>query len=229
MTPPGAVITDIEGTTTPISFVHAVLFPYARQRLPDFLRRHADDPEVARQLGAVARLAPGIEPLAALLAWMDEDAKIGPLKALQGLVWHEGYADGSLRSQLYGDVAPALRRWHSAGIRLYVYSSGSVAAQRLLFRHAGDDNLEALFNGFFDTETGHKRDDASYTAIARAIGLPAAHIVFLSDVEAELDAAAASGMRVCQVVRPQDGTVPSERHDRAADFTEVARTVALPA
>jgi enolase-phosphatase E1 len=178
MTPPGAVITDIEGTTTPISFVHAVLFPYARQRLPDFLRRHADDPEVARQLGAVARLAPGIEPLAALLAWMDEDAKIGPLKALQGLVWHEGYADGSLRSQLYGDVAPALR---------------------------------------------------SYTAIARAIGLPAAHIVFLSDVEAELDAAAASGMRVCQVVRPQEGTVPSERHDRAADFTEVARTVALPA
>jgi enolase-phosphatase E1 len=225
--PPAAIVTDIEGTVTRIAFVHDVLFPFARARMAGFLRDHAARPEVAVALTEVARLAPGAEPLTALLGWMDADAKIGPLKTLQGLIWAEGYADGTLRGELYPDVAPYLRRWRSAGVRLFVYSSGSVAAQRLLFRHADQGNLEGLFSGFFDTGVGPKRKAASYAVIARAIGLPAAEILFLSDVAAELDAAASAGFRTCQLVRPEDGTVGDPAHTQARDFTGVAAGAGL--
>jgi enolase-phosphatase E1 len=160
--PPAAIVTDIEGTTTRIAFVHEVLFPYARARLEGFLRAHADRPDVAAALADTARLAPGIAPLAALLGWMDQDAKIGPLKAIQGMIWNDGYAAGALTGELYPDVAPCLRRWRSAGVRLFVYSSGSVAAQKLLFRHSSAGDLEGLFSGFFDTGVGPKREAASY-------------------------------------------------------------------
>ena len=221
--PPAAIITDIEGTTTPIAFVHDVLFPYARARLPDFLRAHARRADVAQEMAEIERLAPDSDPLAVLQDWMDADAKIGPLKALQGMIWAEGYADGSLKGQLYADVAPVLRRWHSAGVRLFVYSSGSVAAQKLLFRHSVAGDLEGLFSGFFDTGVGPKREAASYASIARALGLPAGEILFLSDVVQELDAAAAVGFRTCQLVRPQDGTAAAATHARATDFGDVAR------
>ena len=221
--PPAAIITDIEGTTTPIAFVHEVLFPYARTRLPDFLRAHAGRADVAHELAEIERLAPGSDPLAVLQDWMDADAKIGPLKALQGMIWAEGYADGSLKGALYDDVASVLRRWHSGGLRLFVYSSGSVAAQKLLFRHSVAGNLEGLFSGFFDTGVGPKREAASYAAIARALGLPPAEILFLSDVAQELDAAAGVGIRTCQLVRPQDGTVGGETHKQATNFNDVAR------
>ena len=138
------------------------------------------------------------------------------------MVWAEGYADGSLKGALYADVAPVLRRWHSAGVRLFVYSSGSVAAQKLLFRHSVAGDLEGLFSGFFDTGVGPKREIASYAAIARALGLPAGEILFLSDVTQELDAAASAGIRTCQLVRPQDGTMPGTAHARAADFEAAA-------
>jgi enolase-phosphatase E1 len=226
--PPAAIVTDIEGTVARISFVHEVLFPFARARMAGFLRDFKDRPDVARELVEVARLAPGGDPVATLLGWMDADAKIGPLKALQGLIWAEGYADGSLHGELYPDVAPYLRRWRTAGVRLFVYSSGSVAAQRLLFRHAGDGDLEGLFSGFFDTGVGPKREAGSYAAIARALGLPAGEILFLSDVAAELDAAASAGFRTCQLVRPEDGTVGDPAHAQARDFTEVAAGAGLP-
>jgi len=220
---PAAVVTDIEGTTTPIAFVHDVLFPYARQRLPDFLRAHAARADVASVLADTARLSPGADPLATLLGWMDADAKMGPLKTVQGLIWAEGYADGSLTGDLYPDVAPALRRWARAGVVLGVYSSGSVAAQKLLFGHTAHGDLASLFSAFFDTGVGGKREPASYAAIAQTLRLPAGDILFLSDVAAELDAAKASGMRSCQLVRPADGTLPSAAHDRAGDFDEVER------
>ena len=226
--PPAAIITDIEGTTTPIAFVHEVLFPYARARLQDFLGAHADRPDVAHELAEIGRLAPGAEPLSVLHGWMDADAKIGPLKALQGIIWAEGYADGSLKGALYADVAPVLRRWDSAGVRLFVYSSGSVAAQKLLFRHSIAGNLEGLFSGFFDTGVGSKREATSYAAIARALGLPAGEILFLSDVVQELDAAAAVGLRTCQLVRPQDRTVGSQTHEQATDFARVAAFAGSP-
>lgn len=225
-TPPAAIVTDIEGTTSRISFVHDVLFPYARARLPAFLAERGAAPEVAAALAEVAALAPGVAPLDALLGWMDADAKITPLKSLQGLIWGEGYASGALHGELYPDVAPALRRWHAAGVRLYVYSSGSVPAQKLLFGYTPEGDLTGLFSGFFDTRVGAKRETASYAAIAQAIGFPAAEVLFLSDVAAELDAAAAAGLRVCQLVRPVDGTVPA-RHTVAADFDAVSDAFGL--
>ncbi len=224
--PPAAIVTDIEGTTSRISFVHDVLFPYARARLPAFLAERGAEPEVGAALAEVAALAPGVAPLDALLGWMDEDAKITPLKSLQGLIWAEGYASGALHGDLYPDVAPALLRWHAAGVRLYVYSSGSVPAQKLLFGHTPDGDLTSLFSGFFDTRVGAKREAASYAAIAQAIGLPASEILFLSDVAAELDAAAEAGFQVCQLVRPQDETV-SANHPTAADFDAVSSAFGL--
>lgn len=229
MLPVAAVLTDIEGTTTPIAFVRDTLFPYARARLPSFLAEHGARPEVAAELAEVRRLAPGQPERATLLHWMDADAKITPLKALQGLIWREGYADGSLQGALYPDVAPCLRLWAGAGVRLAVFSSGSTEAQRLIFGHSVAGDLTGLFAGFFDTRVGSKREADSYARLAIALGLPDAEVLFLSDVEAELDAAAAAGLRTCQLVRAADGTVASERHDVAQDFVAVAARMGLPA
>jgi len=221
--PPAAIITDIEGTTTPIAFVRDTLFPYARARLAAAIATEAAQPIVAE----IARMTPGRPVLDTLHDWMDADAKVTPLKALQGLIWDAGYADGSLKGALYPDVTPALRRWSRAGLRLHVYSSGSVAAQRLLFGHSVDGDLSGLFAGFFDTNVGHKREPESYDRLCIGINVPPAEVVFLSDVEAELDAASTAGLRTCQLVRPQDGTVASDRHVIAADFPEAGRHFGL--
>jgi enolase-phosphatase E1 len=217
-----AILTDIEGTTTPIAFVKDSLFPYARERMADFLQDHAEDPVVRGLLAEVAALRPGEAPLSVLLGWMDEDLKIGPLKILQGLIWDAGYRAGALRGELYPDVAPALRRWHADGITLAVYSSGSVAAQKLLFGCSNAGDLTPLLGGFFDVSVGPKRAAASYTSIAAQLGRAAGEILFLSDVAEELDAAAAAGLRTCQLLRAADGTVPSFRHAPAADFGAIA-------
>jgi enolase-phosphatase E1 len=222
--PPVAILTDIEGTTTPISFVHSVLFPYARARLPLFCSLHADDPV----MGEVARLSPDRPLLETLLGWMDADAKITPLKTIQGMLWAEGYLRGDLTGALYDDVTPALRRWSKAGLRLYVYSSGSEAAQKLLFGHTAGGDLTPLFDGFFDTKVGPKRDPGSYQAICRGTNIQPPEYLFLSDVEAELDAAALAGLQTCQLVRAADGTIASARHPIAADFEAVAAAFKLP-
>ena len=221
--PPRAILTDIEGTTTPISFVRDVLFPYARARLPAFLAAHATTHAVAPLLAEVARLNPQAPPLATLLAWMDQDAKITPLKTLQGLIWRSGYEAGDIKGALYPDVAPALARWHAADIALFVYSSGSIAAQRLLFGHSQAGNLLPLFSGFHDTTTGAKQSPASYAAIAAAANIPPEHWLFLSDSAAELDAARAAGLTTCQLVRAEDATKPTPAHPNAPGFTEVDR------
>jgi enolase-phosphatase E1 len=228
VTPIAAVLLDIEGTTTPVAFVHEVLFPYARSALPEFLAAHSHVPDVAAALAEVRRLAPGRDTLGTLLHWMDEDAKVTPLKTIQGLIWREGYGRGVLRGRVYDDVAPSLRRWSKAGLRLAVFSSGSSEAQQLLFTHTPDGDLSGLFSGFFDTRVGGKRDADSYARLAIALRLPTAEILFLSDIEAELDAAAVAGMRTCQLVRPQDGTIPSDRHPTAADLPEAERRTNLP-
>ncbi len=214
----GAVLTDIEGTTTPISFVHDVLFPYARRILPAMVG--SNDPEISSALERVRQAAPGHPPLETLHDWMDRDVKAEPLKTLQGIVWRTGYASGEIQAVLYPDVAPALARWRRAGLRLAVYSSGSVEAQRLIFGHAPSGDLTGLFDAFFDTRVGPKRAQASYAAIAADLALPPGRILFLSDVAAELDAAAAAGLTTCQLLRPGDEAVPSA-HPRAADFDAV--------
>jgi enolase-phosphatase E1 len=198
---------DIDGTTAPITFVHDVLFPYARARLPAFVAAHPDDPDVAA-LSAAHGGPDGA--LRQLLAWMDADAKVTALKAIQGRLWAQGYADGALRATLYPDVVPRLRAWRAAGVRLAVYSSGSVPAQQLLYGHTTDGDLRGWFAAWFDTTVGPKREAASYGAIARSLGEAPAEVSFFSDVEAELDAAAAAGLATVLVAR--DGQVPSGQH-----------------
>ena len=207
-----AIVTDIEGTTTRISFVHDVLFPYARARIPAWVAENAADPvldEVRAESGA--RDLDGC--VAALLGWMDEDRKITPLKAIQGRIWEVGFAAGELQGHVYPDVAPALRAWHARGLRLAVYSSGSVLAQQQLFGHSEAGDLRPLFSAWFDTTTGPKRESASYTRIAEALGCEPAEVLFLSDVQAELDAAAAAGLSTALLGRDGASGIP--------DFTAI--------
>jgi enolase-phosphatase E1 len=190
-----AIVTDIEGTTSSIAFVADTLFPYAKTHMRRFVAEHPA--ETAPILAQV----PGDDPVATLLSWIDEDRKETPLKTLQGLIWAEGYADGTLKGDIYPDAVAGLQRWYQAGIALYVYSSGSIAAQKLIFGHSDQGDLTPLFSGYFDTTTGPKKEAASYSAIAQAIGLPADDIMFLSDSEAEIVAARAAGMVAVHIDR----------------------------
>jgi enolase-phosphatase E1 len=226
---PKAVLLDIEGTTTSIAFVKDRLFPFAAEALEGFLAVHAAEPAVREILDEVQRAAPGQPPAATLRGWMAADAKVTPLKALQGLIWHQGYVDGRLQGHLWPDVAACLRAWAAGGVRLAIYSSGSVEAQRDLFGHSEAGDLSPLLAGFFDTRIGPKREAASYAAIAAALHQPAGEILFLSDVAEELNAARAAGLLTCQLVRPADGTRPAGRHAEAADFQAVAARFGLPA
>lgn len=219
-----AIVTDIEGTTSSISFVHEILFPYARAHMDSFLRAHADEPEVQRQIDAVsAEVGSALcldMVIETLCQWIDEDRKATPLKTLQGMVWAEGYASGELKGHVYADAVERLRSWHAEGLRLFVYSSGSVEAQKLIFGHTDYGDLTPLFSGYYDTRIGHKREARSYVSIAGDIGMPAGDILFLSDVAEELDAAAESDMRTCQLVRPGEGK-PSGRHVEVVDFSAI--------
>lgn len=228
MTSPKVVLTDIEGTTSAIAFVKEVLFPFAAAELDRFLAARAGEAEVGAVIAEVRALAPHEAPVAALRRWMAADEKVTPLKTLQGLIWEAGYRDGRLKGHLWPDVADCLRAWHAGGVRLAVFSSGSVAAQRLLFGHSQAGDLTPLLAAFFDTRIGPKREMPAYAAIARALAAKPAEILFLSDVAEELDAAAGAGLAVCQLVRPGDGTRPSGRHPEAADFPAVAHRFGLP-
>lgn len=219
-----AVVNDIEGTTSSISFVHDVLFPYASRKLSDFVHAHQDEVDV-RQLLLETRNEAG-EPDAdidrtveILLQWIQQDRKSTPLKALQGLIWEQGFNNGDFTGHVYEDAARNLQAWHHSGIELYVYSSGSVHAQQLLFGHSDAGNLLHLFKGYFDTNVGHKREVASYQAIAESIGLPAEQILFLSDIVEELDAARDAGMQTIQLVR--DDNVITGSHVIAHDFDQI--------
>ncbi|MCA9571636.1 MAG: acireductone synthase [Myxococcales bacterium] len=224
MSPVRVVLTDIEGTTSAITFVHEVLFPYARARLPSWVEAHAHEPRVQAVLDAM-RAEAGTpeagrdEVVATLLGWIDADRKATPLKTLQGWIWEEGYRDGAYRAHVYADAVEGLRRWHRAGLRLAVYSSGSVHAQQLFFGHSVAGDLQALFSGWFDTTTGPKRDPSSYAAIAHALAEAPAAILFLSDVGEELDAARAAGLRTTWVVRR--GALPTSSHPVVRTFDGV--------
>lgn len=203
---PKAILTDIEGTTSSLSFVADVLFPYARARLPDYCAAHPD--AVAPILAEVTAIEPG-DPVATLLRWIDEDKKITPLKTLQGMIWEGGFTSGAFKGHVYADAVEALRRWHANGLALYIFSSGSIAAQKLIFRHSETGDLTPLLSGYFDTTTGPKRAPESYVAIAGAIGLPVADILFLSDVAGETEAAKAAGMPALLIDR---GGGPADIH-----------------
>jgi enolase-phosphatase E1 len=214
------VVLDIEGTITPLRFVHDVLFPYARQHLPGFIERHWADEDV--QGAAAALHAHDSEELSAvLLGLMDQDSKATALKSLQGRVWRDGYRDGELRGEVFADVPSALRRWQAQGKPVAIFSSGSVEAQRLLLRHSDAGDLTPLVRAYFDTTTGPKRDAGSYLAIAGKLGLPPEDLLFATDVLTEAEAAVAAGFQAVLTDRP--GNQPQPGHDLPAvrDFSEL--------
>jgi len=219
-----AVLIDIEGTTSSLAFVKDVLFPYARAHLPEFVRAQAGSPEV-KALLADARRESGAALddralVELLLRWIDEDRKLTPLKALQGLIWEAGYRSGELIGHIYEDAYCALRDWHDRGLRLYIFSSGSVKAQQLLFGHTAKGDLQPLFDGYFDTTIGAKRDPAAYRRIAATMEIAPAEILFLSDITEELDAAKLSGMETYWLVREPE-TPPHDGHRVARRFDEI--------
>jgi len=219
-----AVVTDIEGTTSSLSFVKDVLFPYARAKLPDFVRQNLNDPQISQLITDTCREA-GIEQniesaIDQLIEWIDLDKKITPLKAIQGLIWQAGYQLGDFKGHLYQDAIDNLKAWHENGILLYVYSSGSVLAQKLLFGHTASGDLTPLFSGFFDTNIGGKKEADSYLNIAATIGLPADEILFLSDIKEELDAAKSAGLQTIWLVRDQ-ALNPYAEHLQVGSFDEI--------
>ena len=216
---PRAILTDIEGTTTSIAFVHDVLFPYSRARLADYVAGH--DRELAQLLDAVRAEAgdPALDTggcIALLQQWHDADRKLASLKDLQGLIWAQGYASGAIKGHVYADAVAGLQRWHRRGLVLAVYSSGSVAAQKLLFGHSDFGDLTGLFAAHFDTAMGGKCVADAYRAIASRLGFAPQEILFLSDVEAELAAAQAAGLAVTLLAR--DGLHAASAYPVAASF-----------
>ena len=226
-----AILTDIEGTTSSISFVKDVLFPYARRALPGVVKAHGDEPAVRKWLDAVAAENGGVcrdEMIVEVLqGWIDQDRKHTALKALQGMIWANGYGNADFTAHVYPDAVPALRAWHADDLSLHVYSSGSVPAQRLFFGHSDAGDLTGLFSSWFDTEVGGKREAESYRRIAAAIGQPAGEILFLSDVVEELDAAREAGLETVLVDRIEDYPQPrtgdaANGHRRVESFAGIS-------
>jgi enolase-phosphatase E1 len=201
-----AILLDIEGTVGDIAFVRDVLFPYARKRLGETLRTRWSDPSIAAVVAEAASVAgkalsSSDGATEQFLAWMDEDRKITPLKTLQGVIWRDGYASGELKAHLYPDAIEAIDAWRKKGLRIFIYSSGSIEAQKLYFAHSVAGNLTGAIEDYFDTTTGPKTAPGSYSKITAAIGLAANEILFLTDAPAEATAAQAAGMQVRRIER----------------------------
>jgi enolase-phosphatase E1 len=221
--PVRAVLTDLEGAAAPMTFMTETLTPLARNRLADFIAQHASDPEVEDALEETGRLLGGFdlkleEAQALLLRWMKQDRKATPLKTIQGLIWQEAYAAGSIKGEVYPDVADCLKSWASAGLRLFVYSSNSELAQKLLLGHTPFGDLTVLFEGFFDTSVGQKIEPASYREICERLALPSPAVLVLSENEDELDAARSAGLATTRIAR--EARVDS-RHPVCADFSSL--------
>lgn len=219
-----AIVTDIEGTTSSLSFVKEVLFPYARAHIAEFVRNHAGDFEVRQLLSDVSREAgrdlDGEQTLAQLIEWIDQDKKVTPLKALQGLIWEEGYRKGAFTGHVYEDAERNLKAWKARGLNLYIYSSGSVHAQKLLFSHTEYGDLTPWFSGYFDTRIGGKREVESYRRIAGELHMLPENLLFLSDIKEELDAARQAGFHTVWLIR--DGNPdPLAEHRQAQDFDQI--------
>ena len=230
------ILLDIEGTTTPIAFVHDVLFSYARDHAHQFLIANIRSDEVRKDMSTLYEehaldvvndnnppaLTEEIDSLTAYIDWLIEyDRKSTGLKSLQGKIWRQGYDEGTLKSQVFADVVPALERWHEAGLNISIFSSGSVLAQQLLFAHTEAGDLTRFINNYFDTNTGKKSDAESYRKIAAALNLQTREVVFISDVVSELDAAKEAGMRTLLSIRPGNALQPATNHKAIKSFDEI--------
>jgi enolase-phosphatase E1 len=237
-----AILLDIEGTTTSIRFVYDTLFPFARAHMEAFLAAEWEDAEVQSDIVALraqavedhnaglveAPLVPEgdgtdvhVGAVANLLWQMDSDRKTTALKSIQGKVWRQGYASGALLGHVYADVAPTLNAWHRASLPVYIYSSGSVAAQKLLFRHSAAGDLTPLLSGYFDTTTGPKKVAASYVTIADAIGHSVETVLFATDHLDEARAAREAGMPATLSVRPGNAALPDHDFPMVSSLAEL--------
>lgn len=200
-----AIVTDIEGTTSSLSFVKDILFPYARANLADYVRLHAEEPPIKLLLEATSKeLGVALDTeqaITQLIQWLDEDKKATPLKSLQGLIWEAGYKKGDFKGHVYQDAVDNLKDWKAKGLDLYIYSSGSVYAQKLLFEHTEYGDLTPLFSGYFDTHIGGKKERDSYLTIANQVGISADQLLFLSDIKEELVAAKVAGFQTIWLTR----------------------------
>ena len=231
------ILLDIEGTTTPIAFVHAVLFSYARTHAREFLAKNFDTHEVRADIALLREehgldvrndrhppaLSSELDSIAGYIDWLiAQDRKSTGLKSLQGKIWRQGYLDGSLKAQVFPDVRPAFERWHAKGTSINIFSSGSVLAQQLLFAHTEAGDLTRFIDKYFDTNVGKKGEADSYRHIALELDLAADEIVFISDVVSELDAASEAGMKTLLSLRP--GNPPqafAERYRSIHTFDEL--------
>lgn len=202
------ILTDIEGTTTSVSFVYDILFPYFRnniqkltdlQYLPEVHTAFEQTIELAEKEGKQLRTTENI--IQQLLEWSLEDKKITPLKTVQGILWEEGYTSGEIKGHVYPDVVHNLAKWKNEGLQLGVFSSGSVAAQKLIFGYSQDGDLTPYFSAYFDTNTGGKRETETYTKISKNVGINPENSLFLSDIKEELIAANEAGFQTIQLVR----------------------------
>ncbi len=233
MSKPTFILTDIEGTTTSVSFVYDVLFPYFRENMQK-VRTMLHLPEVQAIFRETIRLAQETENkiiateeevIETLIRWSNEDKKITPLKDLQGILWKEAYETGIIKGHVYDDVAPALKAWKDAGLQLGVFSSGSIAAQKLIFGYSVSGDLTPYFSAYFDTTTGGKREVETYNKISQELKIQPSEILFLSDIVEELEAAQQAGLHTMQLTRP--GTIANWKNTANA-FSDILRTDAMP-
>lgn len=229
-----ALLLDIEGTTTPVTFVTETLFPFARKRLRAFVEAHPNEAEVKallKQLEEDHQNETETEPpppwnndiasACAYLEWlMDRDRKATPLKTLQGMIWEDGYKQGALTAPVYDDVPPAFARWRAKNREIAIFSSGSVLAQKLLFAHTNAGDLTSFISGYFDTTTGPKKEPESYRKIAVTLRHSPQQMLFVSDVAAELDAARSAGMQTALCVRPGASEAGRGEHRLVRTFAE---------
>jgi enolase-phosphatase E1 len=221
------ILMDVEGTTTSISFVHDILFPYSKDRIETFVKDHLKNDLVTQSLDLLKASVLTEENLlldldgsiAKLLSWIEIDRKHPALKNIQGMIWKSGYHSGEIKGHVYDDVAMALEEWKNAGLKLGVYSSGSVEAQKDLFTYSVAGNLSSYFSHHFDTAIGHKREIASYQKIASALALHPSQILFLSDIKEELDAAKSAGVATIQLVR--NPPLEFQGHTQAHNFKDI--------
>ncbi len=231
-----AILLDIEGTTTPIDFVHQTLFPFARRRMAEFVEEnfsllsgeikslkieHEKDYAEEFYVKQFDQNAPA--SIANYLKFLiDEDRKSTALKSVQGKIWKAGYETGELKSEVFADVPRALARWRKQGKTIAIYSSGSVLAQKLIFRYTNCGDLTAFIAEYFDTYVGGKKETVSYQNIAAALNFPAAEITFVSDVAAELDAAKAAGLKTILAMREGNAPLNGQTvHQSVKSFDEI--------
>lgn len=227
-----AILLDVEGTTTPIDFVHNTLFPYAKARVAGFVQQNFSDlrfeiSQLEKEYDADDGYTGGFKPDAPnsvsdyLRFLIDNDRKSTPLKAIQGMIWEAGYASGDLVSVVYPDVAAAFKKWNEEEKAIAIYSSGSVLAQQMIFKYSDQGDLTRFISQYFDTNVGHKREAESYRKIAEALALDPSEIIFVSDITAELDAAAESGMQAALSLRPGNAEQPASPYRAISGFDEI--------